>query len=212
MSVSAVIDQALDEFRLWDGRDESDPRMEWRLVEYWQSVLGKHPEQEFGRNWKTALPWSAAFISFTVNSRAPGALPPARSHWEYARDSISGQRGEYVALDPRAKEAKVRVGDILVKNRSGSQMSFQDLQRVGFSPSHGDIVVNITDGGRTAVGIGGNVGSSVGVVRYALDAEGRASNVITVLRYLPTISSETGLGILIALLGVGYAGYRLWRN
>ena len=177
---------ALNELQFWSGHTETDPAVQDRLVQYWKTALrGRHPYDAFGPGWQQKQPWSAAFISHLANEALPGSLPPAASHWVYTRRARRPvpQEGGFVAYDPA--QQPVKPGDILVKNRSGKDRAWADLQTVPFSPSHGDFIVGLRDQGRTALGVGGNLSHSVRQKRHLLDEQGRSPDAIAVLRYHP---------------------------
>lgn len=161
-----VAAEAIRQKQFWNGRLETEPSVENRLVEYWTSVLGRHPSSEFGSNWVTAIPWSAAFVSYVANQAAPGSLSPERGHWNYAQKAVDnvGLPGKYAAFEPGTKPFDV--GDILVRTRTGDEhIPFSDLKRFGFKPTHGDIVIAVEPEGRIRA-IGGNLTNSVREALY----------------------------------------------
>jgi len=177
-AVEAIVDEARQHLDAWNGMTETDPSVRHLLVDYWRTVTGgTHPDVAFGSGWETSVPWSAAFVSYVVDKAAPGTLTPAQGHWTYTKAALNASPGEYHALRPET--TIVREGDIVVKNRSGGTMTFDDLSRVGFAPTHGDIVVDVFPD--FAVAIGGNVSNSVRESHLPL-TDGKALDAIAVLR------------------------------
>ena len=135
----------------WQGLTEHDPAAAPILAQYWASV---------GQNVSDPdVPWSAAFISYTVkSSETPDALTPSGAHIYYARQAYldRGVPGRYGAYRP--EEVAVEPGDIVVRRRAGDSFSFSDLQQsgAGMIKTHGDIVTEV--GPTTAQAIGGNMG------------------------------------------------------
>jgi hypothetical protein len=145
------------ELARWQGVAEHDPAAAPILEEYWQSV-GQHlvnPD----------VPWSAAFISYTVTaSSTPNAITPSGAHIYFARQAWldRGVPGRYGAYRP--DEVSLEPGDIvlrkvLTRNRKKVEnpLKFSDLQQGGGTiPTHSDIVTEV--GPSSAKAIGGNMG------------------------------------------------------
>lgn len=176
----------------WLGYHETSPEIQSRLIDYWRMALrGQHPESRWGKSWQVSQPWSAAFVSWVANQAYPGSLRPSASHWVYTRSALSREPGRYLAMPPQDPRAVLRSGDIVVSNRAGKNRSFADLNRLSFSPSHGDIITSVDRQAQIATGIGGNLRNSVKTRSIDLDPEGRAvstssgNSIIAVLRYQP---------------------------
>ena len=142
------------------------------LTKYWASVnLPLQP---------TSIAWSAAFISYIADN----LLTSDQSHIGYARsayrDRVNKVKGKYWAYKP-SEISKVKKGDILIKRRSGSEASWNDVtSNTGFIPTHGDIVIEVTNA--VAKTLGGNVSNSVSVTNYPLYGGKPGSDVFTILR------------------------------
>lgn len=176
----------------WLGYHEMSPQIQSRLVDYWRMALrGQHPESRWGKAWQASQPWSAAFVSWVANQAYPGSLRPSASHWVYTRSALSGEPGKYLAMAAKDPRAVLRRGDIVVSNRAGKNRDFADLNRLSFSPSHGDIITSVDRQAQIATGIGGNLRNSVRERSIDLDMEGRpistssGNSIIAVLRYQP---------------------------
>jgi len=178
LEASAIVDKAIEELEYWDGRQETDPRMRARLDEYWRSAgIGPQDPSE--------VPWSAAFVTHVVQSTVPGALLPTGAHINYTRQAYAdrGKSGKYGAFDPY--ELRIQPSDIIVTSRGAGLTTWADITSGSgdFRKTHGDIVVSVRPG--QAEAIGGNVGNSVDVNTYPLDAQGRLEPVkpyVAVLR------------------------------
>lgn len=138
------------ELRRWAGITEHDPAAAPILAEYWRSV---------GQNVSDPdVPWSGAFISYTVSqSSTPNALTPSGAHIYYARQAYldRGVPGRYGAYRPT--EVALEPGDIVMRKRKGDDLKFSDLQQSGrLLKTHADIVTAV--GPSSAYAIGGNMG------------------------------------------------------
>lgn len=105
-------------------------------------------------------PWSAAFISY-VMKQASVDFPVNAAHTGYAQSLRNNTRG-FSVLNP--KNTTVQIGDIIVQNRSGNNLTYSTDPWTGFS--HGDIIVSLvgnssTNNYTTAYAIGGNVNQTV---------------------------------------------------
>lgn len=129
------------------------------------------------QNTVNSYPWSAAFINWVM--REAGVAFPADSfHTGYAQ-KLYENKGTYnfEILSPRLTTLKP--GDIIVKNRGGSDNFFGTNPWTG--EGHGDIVTTVSDTSATA--IGGNVGDRVKQVTVSLkDGKIQAPDYFVVLR------------------------------
>ena len=107
-------------------------------------------------NFISNTPWSAAFISFVASSGST-SFPRSGLHTAYAQAVRSGSASGWAALNPYTTQ--VQPGDIIIKNRSGNNLSYNTSNWSGFS--HGDVVTSVSN---TSIrSIGGNVSNTVGV-------------------------------------------------
>ena len=91
---------------------------------------------------RSDVPWSAAFISYTVR-KAEGTSPsfPGRaSHAVYAEYIRAGKASGWTARNPSTTQ--LRAGDIVVKNRSNNTLTFSSKKWQG--KTHGDIVTQLS--------------------------------------------------------------------
>lgn len=170
-----VVAVALQELARWKHHDgtprvETDPAMRSTLEEYWRAA-NENPDN-FGSGWEQSKPWSAAFISYVTRKAVPGALLPNAGHWTYTRKALLGNPGdgEYEALQPATVPLP---GDIVVRTRlPGDRKTLDDVRRIDFHPSHGDIVVNTEPSIAHVRVVGGNLTHSVRAHNYSTDANG----------------------------------------
>lgn len=104
------------------------------------------------QQYVSSTPWSAAFISYVVR-QAGVTFPSSLAHSQYAQKIRTGAF-PWKALNPST--TPVQVGDIVVKNRAGSTLTFSTSTWSG--ASHGDIVVQVQ--ANQAKVIGGNLGDT----------------------------------------------------
>ena len=150
---------AEDELKKWaGGLTEATAEGTEMIRKYW----AEGAKQPFPGS---AVPWSAAFISYVTNKGKPGVLEPAGSHMIYAEYALEG-KGRYRVFP--VPGTKVKVGDIILRNRSGGTVRFEDIGH-GHQDSHSDIVTAIK--GTTARAIGGNKNNAVQVENYALNKD-----------------------------------------
>ena len=136
-----------------------------RINDYWNSV--GRPNLS---GLDTEVPWSAAFISWTIESAGVSRdlfCPDAR-HTIYVERMVERARRPGAAFIPRhLNERALQVGDVICASREGGDTTLENLNR---GPGHCDIVVEIRPGQVHA--IGGNVGDSVTRSVFPLDASG----------------------------------------
>lgn len=152
--------------------------------------LGKESVSPFagfvGEMWKalgnahldgtdTDVPWSAAAISFMVRNAGPAyarfAFASAHSKFTHAaiRARLAGDT-QAPFWGFRLFERRPRPGDIVVRdNPQFAPAVDYDLAAVQDSyRSHSDIIVHVDSERNLAIAIGGNLGDSVSIARYAL--------------------------------------------
>ena len=139
------------ELKRWSALTEHDPAALPILKAYWATTGQAYPDSP-------DVPWSAAFVNYVVRSSStPDALLPTGAHIFYARQAYldRGVPGKYGAYHPT--EVSVQPGDIVVRKRSGDNLTFDDIRMSGpMIPSHGDVVTAV--GPTSARAIGGNMG------------------------------------------------------
>ena len=141
-----------------------------RINDYWKSV-----DRPNLTGLNTEVPWSAAFISWDIESAgvARDLFCPDARHTIYVerivlREKRPGASFTAHHVDQRAP----RVGDLLCAARDGSGTTLENLNR---GPGHCDIVVEVRPGKVHA--IGGNVHDSVTRSVFPLDARGFLSPI-----------------------------------
>src|SRR5258708_27178135 len=140
-----------------------------RIRDYWKSV--DRPD----RSGLTDVPWSAAFISWDIESAGvPRDLfCPDSRHTVYVERMVLREKRPGAALIPHhVTERAPQVGDLLCAARDGGGTTLENLNR---GPGHCDIVVEVRAGEVHA--IGGNVRDSVSRSVFPLDARGFLSPI-----------------------------------
>jgi hypothetical protein len=140
-----------------------------RIADYWASV------DKPGRSGLTDIPWSAAFISWDIESAGvPRDLfCPDQRHTIYVERMVAraARPGAVFIPLPPSKRAP-QVGDLICASRNGSGTTLDNLNR---GTGHCDIVVEIRP--REVHVIGGNVGDSVTRSVFPLDESGFLSPI-----------------------------------
>jgi hypothetical protein len=141
-----------------------------RINDYWKSV-----DRPNLTGLDTEVPWSAAFISWDIESAGvPRDLfcPDAR-HTIYVERMVLREKQPGAAFVPHhVNERAPQVGDLLCAARDGGGTTLENLNR---GPGHCDIVVEVRPGKLHA--IGGNVHDSVSRSVFPLDARGFLSPI-----------------------------------
>lgn len=141
-----------------------------RINDYWKSV-----DRPKLTGLDTEVPWSAAFISWDIESAGvPRDLfcPDARHTIYVERMVLRERRPGAVFVPRRVAERAPKVGDLLCASRSGGGTTLDNLNR---GPGHCDIVVEVQPGKVHA--IGGNVHDSVTRSVFPLDERGFLSPI-----------------------------------
>ena len=140
-----------------------------RVADYWASV-GKA-----GRSGLDDIPWSAAFISWDIESAGvPRSLfCPDQTHTIYVERMVDRAKTPVAVFIPHAPGGYApQVGDLICASRNGSGTTLDNLNR---GAGHCDIVVDVRPGEVDA--IGGNVGDSVTRSVFPLDGSGFLSPI-----------------------------------
>jgi hypothetical protein len=140
-----------------------------RIADYWASV------DKAGRSGLDDIPWSAAFISWDIESAGVprSQFCPDQTHTIYVERLVARARQPGAAFIPRApSERAPQVGDLICASRNGSGTTLDNLNR---GAGHCDIVVDVRPGEVDA--IGGNVGDSVTRSVFPLDGDGFLSPI-----------------------------------
>jgi hypothetical protein len=165
-----LVRMALQEWNRWKhgALKEGDPQMRATLEDYWRTGAGWLPDQP---NWWSALPWSAAFISWLMKKAGAGrAFKYSASHAEYIKaakeNRLANNANPFKAY--RASEARLAVGDLVCKSRAGSGANYDNIQP-GMA-THCDVVTSSQPG--RLITIGGNVADSVSATPVRVDSGG----------------------------------------
>lgn len=152
------------------GFQEGDPFAAKRIADYWKSV--GRPDLSGADH---QVPWSAAFISWDIESAGvPRDLfCPSARHTVYVERMADRARHPGAGFIPRRlDEHKPHVGDLICASRDGGTTTLDNLDR---GPGHCDIVVEVRLGQVQA--IGGNVRDSVSRSVFPLDESGFLSPI-----------------------------------
>ena len=140
-----------------------------RIADYWRAV------DKPGRTGLDDVPWSAAFISWDIESAGvPRSLfCPSQTHTIYVERMVARATQPGAAFVPRRpNERAPEVGDLICASRNRSGTTLDNLTR---GAGHCDIVVEVRPGEVDA--IGGNVGDSVTRSVFPLDGGGFLSPI-----------------------------------
>jgi hypothetical protein len=161
--------------RKWEGKKETDKQMSDTLIKYWKGVgLTVTPAQMQSSSYQKNYPWSASYVTHLIKN-AGYNFKGGSFHSEYAvkgkSDRSSKTKNSFWAFRPSEKK-KIEVGDILIKNRSGSKNNYDTIK--SGDKSHGDVVVDIKTEGNNKIAYyqGGNLSNSVGRGTIKLDDSG----------------------------------------
>lgn len=141
-----------------------------RINDYWKSV--DRPQLS---GLDTEVPWSAAFISWDIESAGVSRdlfCPDARHTIYVERMVIRARQPDAAFIPHHVDEYAPRVGDLICASRAGGGTTLENLDR---GPGHCDIVVEVRPGEVQA--IGGNVRDSVTRSVFPLDANGFLSPI-----------------------------------
>jgi hypothetical protein len=141
-----------------------------RINDYWKSV-----DRPNLTGLDTEVPWSAAFISWDIESAGvPRDLfCPDPLHTIYVERMVLREKRPGAVFIPRPVAARApQVGDLLCAARDGGGTTLENLNR---GPGHCDIVVEVRPGKLHA--IGGNVHDSVSRSVFPLDERGFLSPI-----------------------------------
>ena len=135
-----------------------------RIGDYWNAV------DKPGRTGLDDIPWSAAFISWDIESAGVSRdlFCPNSTHTIYVERIVERAKKPGAVFIPHAPNARApQVGDLICASRNGSGTTLQNLNR---GAGHCDLVVEVRPG--QVFAIGGNVGDSVTRSVFPLDANG----------------------------------------
>jgi peptidoglycan hydrolase-like protein with peptidoglycan-binding domain len=170
-----IVQLALQEWQRWGNGTitESDPAMRAVLEGYWRAATGNPPP---AANWWEPY-WSAVFISWVMRQAGAGSqFAYSSAHTTY----VAAAKGNRLANNTnpfkayRVSERAPQPGDLVCQERSGSGVTYDNVDDGNFYPSHSDVVVEAQPG--RIVVIGGNVGDTVGRKTITVGASGKLSS------------------------------------
>ncbi|MEO0688971.1 MAG: DUF2272 domain-containing protein [Pseudomonadota bacterium] len=200
-----IVNEAMREWRRWarGGRrmTEREPAARPIVQEYWRVGGGRSVSLSdlASASWQSDNPWSAAFISYCMREAGAGsAFRYAWAHWKYVakgkRNRLTNNRSTPF-WTYRTTEAPVMLGDLVCNERSGSGVTYDNVDSGRGFKSHCDIVVEIN--GNTAKVVGGNKRHSVRekTVRLrpdgTLDTSGDQSEYYAIVRCRGDVNSSS---------------------
>jgi peptidoglycan hydrolase-like protein with peptidoglycan-binding domain len=165
-----IVNIARQELQRWgDGaRNENEPALRPTLENYWRTGVGYVPTDA---SWWSAVPWSAAFISYVMRQAGAGSeFKYSASHSTYIVDAKNNRLVNNGKLFKayRTNEMAPRLGDLVCKNWPGGSVNYDNIQE-GMH-THCDIVVDVQPG--KLITVGGNVSDSVKSTPVTVDASG----------------------------------------
>lgn len=157
-----------------------------RIADYWLAVESKdynrlvklYAKGKGRLDGTIDIAWSAAFISYCMQSSGAGAqFPYSPGHYRWIINSIKNKMsGDLDAglVGYRPDETALKTGDLLGKSRVKG-VTYENATSKKWFEAHSDIVVEIDAAHRKAFVIGGNVGQSVSKVTIDLTSDGRVA-------------------------------------
>lgn len=146
------------------GRVEYQDGMYMRVNSYWQLVHKLYkPSYDHLTGKDRGWPWSAAFISFCMNSANAGeTFHYSAGHAHYINAAIKAMNNNDSNAIYRAHKKNgysLKVGDMVAYWRGGTKITINNARKIGWYNSHCDIVTEV--GKNYVKVIGGNVMHSV---------------------------------------------------
>lgn len=143
-------------------KETAYPQYEY-IGEMWQALGYSYD----GRD--TDQYWSAAFISYVVRNAGTAYAQFLFSirHSEFSNDAINARildRTDRPFWGYRISEMRPKIGDIIHRNRSGNNFSFDYAENHSRFASHSDVVVEVTS--HVVRVMGGNVANTVSMERF----------------------------------------------
>ncbi len=130
----------------------------------WKSNLEEEGES-ISVNWKTGIPWSAAFVSYVMRKAGAGNHFYYHTlHWEYVNHAKKNRKRRDLT-NPfwafHVKEVLPEPGDIICNIRGGSNFNYYNLESASSKSSHCDIITEVCPHHIHA--IGGNTADTHGL-------------------------------------------------
>lgn len=123
----------------------------------------------------TALPWSAAFISYCMQMSGAGSqFPYSAGHATWIVKAIKNKaagRLNAPLVGYRTNETPLQPGDLIGAPRQ-SGVTYNNAVSKGWFKSHTDIIVEVDHATKTAYAIGGNVTQSVARTKLKILSDG----------------------------------------
>ena len=165
---------AVQEWNRWkQGKTkESDPKMRPVIEDYWRTGVGYKPSKP---NWWSAVPWSAAFISWLMRKAGAGKhfkYSGGHSYYTAAAKQNALQNNSNMFKAFPIGKVTPRVGDLVCKSRAGSGATYENI-KPGMT-THCDLVTSVEP--NRLLTIGGNLDNSVAQRKVPTGANGRITS------------------------------------
>ena len=183
--VAGVTGLVEEETAFWSGKTEKDEDTHQRLALYYEKT-------SLGSNWTpSGTPWSAAYISYIVNTANPNFKGSAL-HTSYVNNAVKGAGGYgVVEINNNKDKIQANIGDIFVRDQKKAKTA---------KASHGDVVWKIdlpapgTSGGGALLS-GGNLSDTVkSDITVGVDDEGYYTSFgeyEVIVKYQPVVTEAT---------------------
>jgi hypothetical protein len=181
-----LVATCLNEYQRWDngsgretwGRPQHSKDYYLFVKDYWQSIGNNN------LNGRTVVKgirpaWSSAFVCFCEKTSGAGnRFHYVEAHCHYikkAMDAADGANGNFGYVARQSDSYKPQVGDIICSGREYAAGYDYDQAKLvyeadSFYPSHGDIVVDVTN--THSIVIGGNINNNVDKKQLKLTGTG----------------------------------------
>jgi hypothetical protein len=185
-----LVREAKQDIDFWQDKTELNPKVSDRLIDYWKTVGTKFTKSQMqSGSTHSTYPWSAAYVSDLIKRAGYKNFKPSATHVGYVIAAKNNRKNKlknsFWAYAP-SEQKEVEIGDILVKGRSGSKPTLENV--TPGMPSHGDVVIDIIkeNGKKYAIAVGGNVGDKVKTTKINLTSKERLmnSNIFAHLKYV----------------------------
>lgn len=183
---SKFIDAAKGEYKRWDdgagretwGKPQHSKDYYLFVKDYWMSIGNKSFD---GRTEVKGIrpAWSSAFVGYCAKTAGAAAgFHYTEAHCHYINKAMklaAGEANNFGFEARRTSDYKPNIGDIICSGREYAELYDYDQAELvykadSFYPSHGDIVVDVTN--KHAVVIGGNIKNNVDTKKLALTDTG----------------------------------------
>lgn len=143
---------------------ENDSRFYEILKEFW--MYAGLTESKAKNFISSNYAWSSAFVSYIMVKSGFKDFPVSTSHTCFASKIKNGNYENYSLK--RVNEYAPKIGDIVIKNRAGNNLTYDSFKCGDYS--HSDIVVGVTE--NQLITIGGNVNNQISITDVSINSKG----------------------------------------